>query len=57
MEVHARDVDSRKKLFLGRKRIGAQRIAAKGVDIDEDFRSVRDESPEPGIERGLIAVL
>ena len=35
--MHARDVDCRKKLFIGRKRIGAQRIAAKGVDIDEDF--------------------
>jgi hypothetical protein len=50
--VHARDVDCRKKLFIGRKRIGAQRIAAKGVDIDEDFRSVGDELPYPGIERG-----
>ena len=57
MEVHARDVDCRKKLFIGRKRIGAQRIAAKGVDIDEDFRSVGDELPDPRIERGLIAVL
>ena len=57
MEVHARDVDCRKKLFIGRKRIGAQRIAAKSVDIDEDFRSVGDELPDPRIERGLIAVL
>jgi len=55
--VHARDVDCRKKLFIGRKRIGMQRIAAKGVDIDEDFRSVGDELPDPRIERGLIAVL
>jgi hypothetical protein len=57
VDVHARDVDCRKKLFIGRKRIGAQRIAAKGVDIDEDFRSVGDELPDPRIERGLIAVL
>ena len=57
VEVHARDVDCRKKLFIGRKRIGMQWIAAKGVDIDEDFRSVGDELPYPRIERGLIAVL
>jgi hypothetical protein len=34
-----------------------QRIAAKSVDINEDFRSVGDELPDPRIERGLIAVL
>jgi len=55
--VHARDVDCRKKLFIGRKRIGMQRIAAKSVDINEDFRSVGDELPDPRIERRLIAVL
>ena len=57
VEVHARDVDCRKKLFISRKRIGTQRSASEGVDIDEDFRSVGDELPDPRIERGLIAVL
>jgi hypothetical protein len=57
VKAHRGHVNCRQELFIGRKRIGTQRIAAKGVDIDEDFRSVRDESPNPGIERGLIAVL